>query len=391
MNRKQIPLLVVYLLSAMVCRAQQGYSAHTIGPPIWESMAGEGEGPIDRVQELTEVGEIWDAGTVYGTSSAFPANPTNNRDEYRFDFKLSQHITTPLYTGNIVYYINSADGSMAFTAEDNPALRERLARIGGGSRGEFHFGIRKADGNLLICGRLEGMEGNKKRGMDVGKNKHVDDLWLETYMAQMQWLNDDGVSPSGEHGLSADQLALVENAHITGKRAKYPIPEAGRDQVMDLFLIDFPVPIATSMPLMGLGVGVFKNFTKNINQLVIFSTFHDVPVESGAADFSCWLNSLHKAEAVFRPGEYVVMTAFNLEGQQDAQGLLEGAGSLQAYRDRVLTLQQQLRECPDGSAGRDCRERIQQQLKALEREFEAKMQEFMEKHNVPKERPRSRN
>ena len=79
------------------------------------------------------------------------------------------------------------------------------------------------------------------------------------------------------------------------------------------------------------------------------------------------------------------MTAFNKTGQQDMQELLSGAGSIQEYRDRVLTLQQQLRECPDGSAGRDCRERIQQQLKALEREFEAKMQEFMEKHNVPKE------
>ncbi|RQP14722.1 MAG: hypothetical protein EAS52_16950 [Parapedobacter sp.] len=380
-------LLGSVLAGSLPSFGQQGYAARTIGPAIWESTMVDGVGPIDRARELTEIGEITDAGAVFRMPSSFPANPTNNRDQYRFDFKVSQNIVTSLYTGDIVYYINSADGSMAFTAEDNPALRERLAGIGGGGRGEFHFGIRKADGNLLICGRLEEVEGTKRRGMDMGKNKQIDDVWLETYLAHMQWLNDDGGAPPPPemHGASAAMLELVEDTRVTGRRAKYFIPEEGREQVLDLFFVDFPVPIATSVPFMGLGVGVFKNTNQNINQLVIFSAYRDVPFESGTANLLFSLNTLHKAEAVFRPGEYVVMTAFNKTGQQDMQELLSGAGSIQEYRDRVLTLQQQLRECPDGSAGRDCRERIQQQLKALEREFEAKMQEFMEKHNVPKE------
>ncbi len=367
--------------------AQEGYTARTIGPAIWESAAGADSLLVHRAWELTEVGAVTDAGAVYRASSSFPANPTNNRDQYQFDFKISQHVTTPQYTGHLVYYINSADGSIAFTVDDNPVLRERLGIIA--DQGELHFGIRKADGNVLICGRYKDVaDGNTKRGMDIGKNRNIADLWMESYMSQMQWLNDDDVVPSGVRGLTTEQLTLIEDAHITGRRASYYLPESGRDQVLDLFFIDFPVPIATSMPFMGLGVGVFKNFRLNINQLAVFSAFHQVPLESGNADLYFWLNSIHKAEATFRPGEYVVMTAFNRAGMEGLNALTEGGSSIQNIAQRISDLQRQRSNCPDGEAGQSCREAIDRQVKELQQQAENMANELMEKYNIPKPKPR---
>src|SRR5690606_30019226 len=98
---------VVLLFVTQTALSQQGYTAGT-GEAVW------GDTGEQRDVSLTDRGNITDAGEAFRLESLMPANPTDNVSLYKFDYKIKQHVTTPIYKGPIVYYVNSKYGSVAF-------------------------------------------------------------------------------------------------------------------------------------------------------------------------------------------------------------------------------------------------------------------------------------
>lgn len=302
---KYLYLTVFFCLTIGRTYAQNGYTVQTLDT-IWASP------PEGSLEDMPLEGNVTNAGAAFRAKNGFPANPTINGANFTFDYKIKQHVITPVYTGEIVYYVNSHDGSIAFTADDNPVIaqyfREWL------NKGEFHFGIRKGNGNLLICGVWKEAEGGStRRAVYLDKSNNASYLWADTYLEQMQWLGDAAALSSVglANALTPAQVQVMEDPRVTGQRGTVFIPEGNGDQLIDFYFIDYPTIQPISIPFMGLGVGIFKDSRHYINQLTVYSVYRDVYWEGkGKASIHNYLLGLYKAHAVFRPNEYTDATAF---------------------------------------------------------------------------------
>ncbi|MGC4235290.1 MAG: hypothetical protein QM594_20130 [Niabella sp.] len=365
-------LFIFTLFIAPAVLSQQGYTANT-GEAVW---GGVGE---RRDISLTSEGDITNGGEAFRLESLMPANPTNNSTPYRFDYKIVQHVTTPIYKGQIVYYVNSRDGSIAFTAEDNPKIKERIRR----DMGDFHFGIRKASGNILICGLYKNDRTGRmeKRGVDLGADHDVNAVLGEMLFDQMVWLNNAAaLSSEGlEDALTPRQIEILESSSVDGMRGKVSSSNGGSDQVIDFYFIPYPVMERVSVPFMGLNAGIMKNYKKTINQLVIYSVVRDVQWKGSRTDLHFYLDGLYKADATFRPGDYSIMTAFNKRGAADFQAL---QADVMQTAQRIEQLKRLIKNCPKGEEGKACREPYQKELKELEKKIEQQAERFMQKHQL---------
>lgn len=370
---KTISLLlnIGLLLCSLQASAQLGYTV-TTGEAIW------GETREQRDLSVTDQGAITNGGNAFNLESLMPANPVNNTALYKFDYKIKQHVTTPVYKGPIRYYVNSKDGSIAFTAEENPEIKRHIRR----DLGDVHFGIRKANGNLLICGLLKNDRTGRyeKRGIDLGKDHDVNALLGEMLFDQMTWLNSaEAISGEGlTDALTPAQIEILETSSVDGIRGSVTT-ETGREQVIDFYFIPFPVLERVSVPFMGLNAGIMKNFKKKINQLVIYSVVRDVEWKESRTNLHFYLDGLYRADATFRPGEYSIMTAFNKQGTENAQQLQREFVQLS---QRVQQLQQLIKNCPKGNEGKACREPYQRELKEIQKKMEQGAVEFMNKTNL---------
>lgn len=361
-------LTILPILYSLPMVAQKGYTV-TTGEAIW---GGTGE---HRNISLTGRGVITDGGEAFNLESLMPANPLNNSDRYLFDYKIKQHVTTPLYKGPIVYYVNSKDGSVAFTAEENPEIKRHIRQ----DLGDLHFGIRKTSGNLLICGLHKNSRTGRyeKRGIDLGKDHNVNIIFSEMLFDQMTWLNSaEAISiESLTDALTPSQIEIVETSSVDGVRGSVT-NETGREQVIDLYFIPIPVLERVSVPFMGLNAGIMKNFKKKINQLVIYSVVRSAEWKGSQTNFHFYLDGLYRADAIFRPGEYSVITAFNKKGTADAQQLQQEFVQL---TQRVKQLQQLIKNCPKGNEGKACREPYQRELKEIQAQLKQRADKYLKK------------
>ncbi|MFV0375952.1 MAG: hypothetical protein ACK5JD_01475 [Mangrovibacterium sp.] len=332
-----------------------------------------------RDESLTSTGAITDGGSAFLLESLMPSNPINNMDNYSFDYKLKSYITTPIYKGPVVYYVNSNDGSIAFTADENPEIKHHLSAY----LVEPHFGIRKANGNILVCGlyRNDQTGDMEKRGMDIGNNTPLKTLFTETIADQMTWLNSaEPLSGEGlDDALTPGQIEIVESSLVESKRGRVASSSGTTDQIIDFYFIPFPVMERISTPFMGVNVGIMKDFKKKINSLVIYAVVRNVDWKGGKTNLHFYLDGLYQANATFSPAAYKVATAFNKQGMKDGKQFQE---ELMTIGLRIKQLSQLIADCPKGSAGAACREPYKREKKELEATIEQKTKEFMQQHKL---------
>jgi|GEM_PF-3290526 len=366
--------VVVFLLLCEISFAQNGYNIIESNP-VWVSENYQS-------QELQPWGSITNAGAAFEANSDFAPNPTNNSGDYRFDYQITSHVVVPGFQGEVTYLVNSADNSVAipFDRNNNAGLRNLLL-----SRhpdyGNLHFLIRKANRNILVCGLYKNQKTGilEKRGLDLGKDVPMNEVLGENIWSQQYWFNDAQPPLTseqvGETGASPYLLQILENVPIEGFRGKAP-----GNQTIDLYFVKFPLSERITPEFMGLGNGIIKNLKNRTNQLVVWMAARNVPWKGGTTDLFFYLQKLYKANAVFHPGNYKVMTMFNKEGMQDARSFQQYA--MQKYQ-KIKEIQNQAKNCPEGDAGKACRERYEKQIKQIQKELEDKAKQLGQKHHVP--------
>lgn len=362
----------IFFISGL-CIAQ-GYEV-VEGNPIWVT-------ENYQTEELGPYGDIVNAGEAYSAESDLQENPLDNTTAYHFDYKIAEHITMPDFDGYMTYYVNSNDGSIAIPInEENQDIQTKLnsAYSRGGSK--WHFIIRKANGNFLGCGLYENEKTGdlEKRGIDLGKDKSLNAVFGNLIWEQQVWLNSAEPFSSDDIGSTTPALIeIIENVPIEAKRGKVPNNTGTADNIVDLYSVKYPVMEHTSIPFMGLGVGIMKNFNLNINQLIIYG----VSRENGGEEVYFHLESLYKANAVFHPEQYTITTIMNKEGMEDSKNFQQEAMQMAV---EIQRLSQQKSECPDGDSGSECRSEIDKRIRDIEKELRDKAKELGEKHNVPME------
>lgn len=361
MNKPILNLSVLFVLLGGAPLYAQGYTA-TVTQTIWELNSPRNDtGPQ---------GAITNSKVYFEAESPISANPTVNTAEYGFDYKIVQNVDCATFSGQLSYFVNSKDGSMAFEKE---TLRQLIPNGAATAAFTPHFAIRKANGDMLICGQHR-QWGNV--GITMGKSEDPRFYWADIYWNQMQFLNNIAATPQNQ----TLPPGYPWESTVSAYRSKVPTSD-GREQFLKMYFSNFPSEIPTSVPLMGLGVGIFKNYRQYINQLLLYSVAEQIRIpDGGRADLTCRLLGLYKANAQFQPQGYRVTTFPTQQGLEASQQVSD---YLMRQMQEIAHLQQQRKECDKGTDGKPCRERIDAEIRRLRNGMNSRVGDFKQQHKIP--------
>jgi hypothetical protein len=135
-----------------------------------------------------------------------------------------------------------------------------------------------------------------------------------------------------------------------------------------------PAQVATGVPIMGLGVGVFKDFREKQQKFLAIT-------RTGNA----WFKLLHleKIEpwSIQTGGYRVVNFDFHTSvGMEEAEDITDW---LRAKQEEIERLRQERKDCPPHQAGSDCRRAYEARIKAIEQELETRARELLQTRVPP--------
>lgn len=294
---------------------------------------------------------------AFRAGSGFPANPVADLGAHAFDWRIVQRIDSEDARGEFAHYVNSADGSQLFEAAD-------LATLLGGREFpgvELHFILRKGNDDVLACGSH----------VDLGLScmKTGDEL-----DGAFAWLRDMS-------GVTAFLDSVAGTPQTLG-----PGPGDGargvRGQVSDGFLQVWvrpgPSPIATHVPWLGLGNGVFKDTRARINRQTVRVRHESASLRGGPVQLD--LVSMTQRVRRIDTSAYRVVTAFTGAALDEANAI--GASSA-GFAVEARRIRAALDACPRGRTGRECRDRYRREMKELDHRFRDKAMDFGRRHGLP--------
>ena len=299
-----------------------------------------------------------DAGAAdFSANSRFPANPESELGLYRFDLRIRQNIDSSEGIGAITYYVNSADNSMLIPASGLGAWWPR----GEFAQGRLEFVIRQADGDFMACGQHQDVG---PACLLLGEDFGPAFGWLRHMTWHRQFLDSIADTPQ--------TLGEGPGGGARGVRGR------GQDAYLQMWFDPGTSTVATQMPVLGLGVGVMKDFRIRSNRTVKRLRVEGMDADGG--DLVMDLLELVPARASQDTSLYRFVTAFTAQGVDEAVQLGQQGLSLQA---QARGIQEALDACPKGPDGRVCRERERARMKALEDQFRQQALDYGRRHGLP--------
>lgn len=333
-------------------------------PPIEVVESGTDAAWIAHGEEITDLNEVkqlamlraW-AEAAFVADSAFPRNPESELGVHRFDLRLRQLIDSAEGLGEITYFVNSADNSMYFP------------HWGLGSwlpshqfdQGEFHFLLRQADGDTLVCGKHVDIG---PACLQLGEELGAGFAWLRNMSLHQQFLRSVPRTPQ--------TLGEGPGGAVQGLRGR------GESGYLQFWVSRNAHPVATRMPWLGLGVGLMKDERVRANRLV--RRMRAEGADSDGGDLVMDLIELDAARIEADTTPYRFVTAFTARGLEEAMALGQQGFDLKA---QAIAIRQALDACPKGRPGRECRERERARMKALEDGFRDQALDFGRRHGLP--------
>ena len=329
--------------------------------PGWEAAAARdaAKPPIDpgaQARAAAREARVQDFLRVSG----FPANPDSDVGRFRFDLALRQRIASARANGEFTVHANSRDGSLALF--DVESIKAALGAPVVPDL-QYEFALLRPGGNALLCGR------HREHGaacFRAGGEVSLADGMLMNYTGTMHFLNSIGSTPQTIYGTPPPGTAAVRGEFPDGTRAT-------------LWYDARPSAIATDVPWLGFGVGLFKDYRSRSNRIAREILLEGVDVDGG--DVALRLLSVARSERSFDTGGYRQITAFNAGALREADALarmlsVEAAGEARAIQDA-------LDACPRGQAGRDCRAALRERKKALEQARRDQVLDWARRHGLP--------
>lgn len=317
-----------------------------------------GETFIDLAEEerLAEMRRQVEA--TFAANSRFPPNPESEMGRYRFDLLIRQLIDSSEGLGEITYFVNSADNSQLFL----PGLMGNWMPGGGNfAQGEVHFAVRQADGDVFICGKHQ----------DIGPACL---LLGEDLGSAFGWFRDMSLHRNFLDSIPRTPQTLGEGpgGNVQGIRGE------GDGIMLQMWVGRRASSIATQMPFLGAGVGVFKDTRIRANRLVHRTRWEGGDLDGGDLVFD--LVEIGPAEQGVDSSDYRFVTAFTGQGLVEAMAF---GNQLPAWQGEARAIQEALDACPSGRAGSDCRKFNRQRMKELDERVRNQALDFGRRHGLP--------
>lgn len=293
------------------------------------------------------------------------ANPEEAGGLFRFDYEIGEQLQIGRHSGEVVFKVNSADNSIYFSGYDlrrSSLAGEGLRRLEQAGY-QTDFAIRNAARGWMLFA-THAQEG--RICIYLPQNLGASQAFAEDYLYQAEFL--ESVKHTEQMGGKADA-----EAHLQPMQGRVTQP-GGRQQYIDMWFGRDPAQVATGVPIMGLGVGIFKDFQEKKQKFLAITRTGDA-----------WFKLLHleaiEPWAVQTEGYRVINFNFGTAvGIDEAEDI---AVWLQAKQEEIERIRQERKECPPHQAGSACRREAEARIKAIQQELEARAQELLQTRVPP--------
>jgi hypothetical protein len=337
-------------------------------PPIPVVESGTEEAWIAHGEEFINVAELErlaeqrrQAEATFTANSRFPPNPESERGLYRFDLRLLQRVDTSRGLDRITYFANTADGSLLFP----DWAMHGLLPPGTFGDGELHFVIRQADGDVLACGRHPAVG---DACLVLGENLGSAFGWLRDMSLHRQFLDSIPRTPQ--------TLGEGPGGNVQGLRGR------GDGVYLQMWVSRRPSTVATQVPVLGAGVGVFKDHRIRANRILHRTRWEGGDIDGG--DVVIDLVEMEPALMERDTSAYRFVTAFTGEGLAEAMAIGLQAPDLMA---QARAIEEALAACPSGRAGSECRKFNRERMKALNEGLRDQALDYSRRHGLPVDGP----
>ncbi|MFD2033281.1 hypothetical protein ACFSKL_00685 [Belliella marina] len=320
------------------------------------------KGKEQEILPILEQGNIPDDFKYFETPSQLEENPEKNGNTFRFDYEIKQKIKLSNQDGIIRYKVNSADNSMYFPKESilSSNLFKPLTQIPKAQDYDLHFAILNKNRELMLFAQ------HPKEGkicVYFPTDKNFNQLIVNDYIPQIEFLqsvkNFDHIA-----------LELDEDFPLEPFQGEFT-QRNGHKTSLDMWFHKEEAQALTSVPLMGIGVGIFKDFLEKRQKLLALT-------HTDGAWFELLelqrISTFSKNTADYRLIDFVFPT---LPGQEIA---LEITQWLMEKQEEIRILQMERSKCPPHQEGTVCRTLIDKKIKAIEKEVESRAFELAQKH-----------
>lgn len=335
-------------------------------PPLEIVESGTEEAWIAHGEEITDLNAVKQlamlrarAEAAFAADSAFPRNPESDMGVHRFDLRLRQLIDSAEGLGEITYFVNSADNSMYFP---HWGLGSWLP-ANQFDQGEFHFMLRQADGDTILCGKHVDIG---PACLHLGEELGGGFAWLRNMSLHREFLASIPRTPQ--------TLGEGPGGAVQGLRGR------GADAYLQFWVSRNAHPVATQMPYLGLGVGLMKDHRVRANRLV--KRMRAEGADSDGGDLVMDLLELEAARIEADTTPYRFVTAFTARGLDEAMAIGQHGLDIQA---EVMAIEQALAACPQGRTGRECRATQRERREALQERFRQQVIDYGRRHGLPVE------
>ncbi|RVT52252.1 hypothetical protein [Rubrivivax albus] len=301
---------------------------------------------------------------AFGADSRFPANPTTDRGVFRFDLVVTQRVETRDVLADFTYHLNSRDGSWVVEGED-------VAHLLGGTTiagAKLSFVLRKPGGDLLVCGSHPALTKSPRACMRLRA----------------------ALAPTQLRALDARQLAALMDsvARVPQRLGDGPgggaqgfrgrLREGERWQHLQVWVAPGDSGVRTQVPWLGMGSGVMKDARVQLNRIVRRLRVEGADLDGG--DIVLDTLALQRGAHDVSTQNFDIVTAFTPEGIAEANALGRALTDLKA---EAAEIDAALRACPDGSAGKACRQQARERMKRLNEHAKQQAQSYADRHGLP--------
>lgn len=311
---------------------------------------------------------ILDQGIPFDDSKYFDlkpniqANPLEPNGIFRFDYEIEQFSKLGEHSGTFIYKVNSNDNSMyvhgiditnnpLFLAlKNNPYLQQYKI--------DFLIKNAKNDWQLYLTHTEKG-----KICVQAPSGMSFSNVIVTAHLKNLEVLNSS----------KANSNYTFTSSNLEPYTGNY-INESGEEKTITFWFAKEEAQIPTAVPIMGFGVGVFKNVLEEKQQFLAVTEIDNNVlklIELQTID-----------EWGINTNDYkVIKMDYHLpSGQNRANDIVSW---LKDKQNEIAALREKRKQCPPHQTGSACRKEYELKIKEVQKEIESKAEELAGSMMIP--------
>ncbi|MCO6163851.1 hypothetical protein [Flavobacterium sp. NRK F7] len=302
-----------------------------------------------------EQGTPFDDSKYFDLKAKIAINPIEPHGFFKFDYEMEQYIAINNQSGNFTYKVNSNDNSMYIHGTDieNNDLFQPLKNNPYVQQYKINFIIRNAQNDWYAF--VEHQE-KGKICIKMPSGFTFSNVFTDTYSKSLEVLNS----------AKANANTITNTSPLEPYRGTFTDNDGSQKRITFWFAKE-EAQIPTGIPLMGFGVGVFKDVLEKKQKFLAVTE-----AEDGVSK----LLHLEQIEewGINTDGYKILSFDFHLPtGKAKTENMVSW---LKTKQDEIAQLRAARKNCPSHQAGSDCRKNYEKRIKEVQDEIASRAQEL---------------